>query len=170
MKEAIRFAPSSYNIQPWKIKIISDKETLLKLQEVSVNQAQIGTASHLFVFCAYENLNENKDKLLVNMKRKIPEEKLNLFKKMLEGFMQRFTKDEQSRLSERELFMPVENLMLSATDLGYGSCPVGGFEADKYKEILNISDNLKPIVVVPVGIPVDTPREKFRFDEEDIFF
>ena len=34
LKEAIRLAPSSFNWQPWKIKIIDDKETLTKLTEL----------------------------------------------------------------------------------------------------------------------------------------
>jgi nitroreductase len=92
------------------------------------------------------------------------------FKKMVNGAFFQMNKEDQEAMSERELFMPVENLLLIATDLGYAACPVGGFEADKYSKILDIPKNLKPIVVVPVGIPIDEPRPKFRFSDEEVFF
>ena len=56
LKEFIRFSPSSFNIQPWKIKIITDSETKQKLLPASWNQEQITSCSHLFVFCANKDL------------------------------------------------------------------------------------------------------------------
>ena len=60
--------------------------------------------------------------------------------------------------------------MLSATSLGYASCPVGGFDKRKFKEILKLSSDLEPVLIVPVGYGADEPRVKIRLDNNDIFF
>ena len=170
MKKAIRLAPSSFNWQPWKVKVISDKETLEKLKGASYNQPQITSASHLFVFCATTDLTKNNKKLLDNLKGSMPEEHFENFSKYLDGAISAMNAESQERMAEREIFLSVENLILAATELGYGSCPMGGFEHDKYKEILGLDKDLSPIVLVTVGFPNDEARPKYRFDEKDIFF
>lgn len=170
MKEAIRLTPSSFNWQPWKVKIVEDKETLEKLQVAAFNQPQIGTASHLFVFCSISDLKENNEKLLNKMKVFMDGEKFEVFKGITTGAVSRMDSESQKRMSEREVFAAMENLVLMATDLGYGSCPMGGFDAEKFKDILDLSEGVQPVVIVPVGISADKPRDKFRFSDEDIFF
>jgi len=168
--EAIRLSPSSFNLQPWKIKIVEDRKILEKLEKASYDQKQIGTCSHLLVFCAVKNLEKNKDKLFLNMENKMPGEKFVEYEKRLNDFFAYTSKENLFKLSGGELFIALENAMLCTTDLGYASCPIGGFEVEKYKKILNIPENLTPIVICPIGIPLDNAREKFRFSEKEIFF
>lgn len=171
LKKSILLAPSWFNIQPWRIKIVRDKETLEKLQDASYGQKQVGTASELFLFCSIDNFDENKDKIIEKMKSaNIPEEKINGYLSMLEPFLTSNSKELSRQISERESFLPVENLLLTATSLGYASCPMGGFEKEKFKEILNLPENYEPIVIVPVGYKADEPRPKIRLDEKDVFF
>jgi len=170
LKEAIKLAPSSFNWQPWKIKIIDNKETLEKLQAASWNQPQVGTASHLFVFCAMDSLVLNNKKIAESMKVNLPQDKFQMYSKMLNDAISNISVESQRAMSERELFLPVENLLLTSTALGFASCPMGGFNASEYKKILDIPENLTPIVIVPVGIASDEARPKFRFKNEEIFF
>lgn len=171
LKKAILMAPSWFNIQPWRIKIVRDKETLEKLQEASYGQPQVGTASELFVFCSIDNLDENKDKIIEKMKNaNVPEDKIKGYLSMLEPFLTSSSKEASRQISKSELFLPAENLMLTATSLGYGSCPMGGFEKEKFKEILNLPEEYEPTVIVPVGYTADEARPKLRLDEEDVFF
>jgi len=170
LKESIRLTPSSFNLQPWKVKIIEDKGILKKLQTASWNQPQISTASHLFVFCYMKDLEENKNLLFNSLKDKMPEEKFNEFKKYIEDSFNNASKENLSLMSQREIFMSLENLMISATSQGFASCPMGGFDSKQYKEILNIPENLVPVVICPVGIAADEARPKFRFENKDIFF
>ena len=170
LKESIRLAPSSFNWQPWKIKIVSDKKVLESLYKASYDQPQVKTASHLFVFCSFNSLQDNNNKLLDEMKPNMPKEKFDDFKIMLESALKNMSPEEQERMSERELFLAVQNLLLTATSLELASCPMGGFAHAEYAKILELPENLKAIVVVPVGISVEEPRQKFRFAHEDIFF
>lgn len=168
MKEVIKLAPSSFNLQPWKIKIVSDKNLLKKLEIASFNQPQISSASHLFVFCSTNSFKENEEKLINSIKKNKPHN-VEIFSKRLKEFTNRMSKEDKRRLSERELFMALENLIMITTDLGYGACPIGGFDSKKFKQILSIPKEFEPVVLCAVGIPKDTPRKKFRFENKDIF-
>src|SRR4030042_3976339 len=50
--ELIRFAPSAINLQPWKIKVITDPKIKEQLFPATFSQEQISSCSHLLVFCA----------------------------------------------------------------------------------------------------------------------
>ena len=50
--EMTTYAASAINLQPWRIKVVSDQETKDKLFPVSFNQNQVRACSHIFVFCA----------------------------------------------------------------------------------------------------------------------
>lgn len=57
--ELVRYAPSALNLQPWKIRIVTDQKLKNELRPAAFDQEQITTCSHLLVFCAdpdYENL------------------------------------------------------------------------------------------------------------------
>ena len=54
MLEAIRLAPSSSGLQPFKVLVITNKELREKLQPISRDQDQIVKASHILVFAAWD--------------------------------------------------------------------------------------------------------------------
>ena len=57
----VRYSASSFNVQPWKIIIITDKTLKEKLKHATLNQAQITSCSHLLVFCANLNIKKHID-------------------------------------------------------------------------------------------------------------
>ena len=50
--EMIVLTPSALNLQPWKIKVVSDQKTKDELYEGTWEQAHVKTCSHLLVLCA----------------------------------------------------------------------------------------------------------------------
>ena len=57
--ELVRFAPSAINLQPWRIRVVTDPAVKERLQPAAFDQPQVTTCSHLLVFCAdpdYEGL------------------------------------------------------------------------------------------------------------------
>ena len=55
IKELIRLAklaPSSFNIQNYRLVVVQDKELRKQLREVAWDQAQVTDASVLFIMCA----------------------------------------------------------------------------------------------------------------------
>ncbi len=56
----------------------------------------------------------------------------------------------------------IQNLLLAAHDLGLGTCWTGAFKEDRVREILGLPENLRPVVIVPVGYPASTPKPPER--------
>ena len=162
--EMIRYAASSLNIQPWKIKVITDKATKEKLAPVSWNQPQITTCSHLLVFCADTNINA----IISRIEKMMPDAKGYI--DMMKGFAKTMTEDQIKSWAQRQLFLALGNAINGAKSLGFDSCPMEGFSPEEYSKILNLSKNLVPTVLCPIGYAADTPRPKMRFKKEDVFF
>jgi nitroreductase len=49
----------------------------------------------------------------------------------------------------------MEHLVLAATNLGLGTCWIGGFDEKRVKELLNIPETIKVVAMTPVGYPSD---------------
>jgi nitroreductase len=61
----------------------------------------------------------------------------------------------------------VQNLLLAAHDQGLATCWVGAFKEQQVKEILDMPDYLRPVVLVPVGYPAKTPKAPVRLSKVD---
>lgn len=169
--DLIRLSPSSFNIQPWKIKIVKDKSTKEKLLPASFNQPQITTASHVLVFCADKNIKEKVDRLLENMRKTdTPSEVVESYGKMMHGFIDNLSEEQKISWAQRQVYIALANALNGAKSLGFDSCPMEGFNPHEYTKILNLPNKLVATVVVPIGYAADQPREKSRFKKEDIFF
>ncbi|HLC77717.1 MAG TPA: nitroreductase family protein, partial [Candidatus Nanoarchaeia archaeon] len=56
--EAIRLAPSSFGLQPWKFIVVENPELRKKIREVAFNQPKVTEASHLIVLCSKTDVSE----------------------------------------------------------------------------------------------------------------
>lgn len=170
LKESIRLSPSSLNGQPWKIKIVADAETKELLGPHSKHNAEkIRQCSHLFVFCTVNDQAARFEEITKVMERE-PSLAFNLdrYEKMIPAFIQ--SKDAQSMLhwQQRQTFLPLMSLMLQATALGLDSCPMEGFNPDKYAESLDITD-ATPLVLCAIGFRAMDPPKKVRLAQEHVF-
>jgi nitroreductase len=62
----------------------------------------------------------------------------------------------------------VENMLLFATSQGFGSCWVGAFDEAQVSRVLELPENVRPVVLLPVGVPKDPPRRTPRLKLESI--
>ena len=60
--------------------------------------------------------------------------------------------------SIQDVAASVENMLLTAHELGLGSVWVGAFNEYDVAGILELPDNLRPVAIVPIGYPARTPR------------
>jgi nitroreductase len=54
----------------------------------------------------------------------------------------------------------IENMLIAATALGYGTCWLEGYTREReldFKVALNIPENLRLMTLVPIGVPVEWP-------------
>ena len=160
--EAIRLSPSSYGLQPYHIFIINDMDLREKLKAASWGQSQITDASHLIVFANNTSFDTDLiDNYLTNVSETRDIELNNL--QPYGDFMKSKLIDLPDNLKEtwtaRQTYLALGNLLSAAADLKIDTCPMEGFEAETYNELLGIKDKgLNTSVVAAIG---------YRSEEDD---
>lgn len=61
-----------------------------------------------------------------------------------------------------DLAIAVENMALTAWDLGIGSCWIGAFSEEKVKRLLGIPEDLRVVSLLTLGYPAEKPKTKHR--------
>ncbi|MBI5226936.1 NAD(P)H-dependent oxidoreductase [Candidatus Micrarchaeota archaeon] len=167
--ELIRFAPSSFNLQPWKILVIKDAATKEKLAPAAWNQAQITTCSHLLVLLADTNVSALIDRLDAQMTAAgVHADQRDPYLKMMRGFASGMSDDQKRSWSQRQVYLALGNALNGAKSLGFDSCPMEGFDPVQFAKILNLPANLVPTVLCPIGYAADVQPAKIRFDKKDV--
>ena len=168
--EMIRLAASSFNIQPWKVIVITNDELKEKLAPASWHQKQITTCSHLLVFCANKDIAGNIDLLEKEMiKNGANAESIKSYIQMMRDFEKRLSDSEKLSWAQRQTYLALGNALNGAKALGFDSCPMEGFDSKEYSKILNLPQNLVPSALCPIGYAADKPKAKLRFPDKEVF-
>lgn len=68
-----------------------------------------------------------------------------------------------------DIAIAVEHICLAAAEQGLGTCWVCNFDIHKFTELLNVPENLKPAVIIPIGYTTQTvSRNISRKSNEEI--
>ena len=68
-----------------------------------------------------------------------------------------------------DIAIAVEHLCLAAAEQGLGTCWVCNFDAALCKELFSLGDNEEAAVLIPIGYPADSAKEKSRKALDEIF-
>jgi nitroreductase/dihydropteridine reductase len=166
--EIVRWAPSGLNIQPWKIKVIEDAATKERLSAASFDEPQIKSCSHLLVFCADTDINGLTERLGRRIVEEgVPEFNRNIIMEIA-SHLAELPREAWEGWAKAQVYIACCYAVLAAKDLGFDSCPMTHFEPDKYHQILELSANLAPTILCPVGYAADTPLPKWRYSLDEI--
>jgi nitroreductase len=66
-----------------------------------------------------------------------------------------------------DVAIAMENMIVAATALGYGTCWVGAFEEAQVKEVLGIPEEVKVVALTPLGTPADKPERRPRMPMDE---
>jgi nitroreductase len=151
MLDAARWAPTGGNLQPWEFIIIRNKNNREKLVSATYigymaktgkPQRWILEAPVIIATC-------------VNMKRA-------------------FARYGSGELTRTNVLMDgaaaIENLLLTAVDLGLAACWVSGFDQEEMAAILKIPEGMKVLALIPVGYSDRIPGKPPRLDPEDFTY
>ena len=67
-----------------------------------------------------------------------------------------------------DVAIALDHLVLTATNLGLGSCWVGRFKEEKVKNILEIPQDVKVVALIPLGYPNEEPEHSGRKNLSEI--
>jgi nitroreductase len=56
----------------------------------------------------------------------------------------------------------MENMILAATALGYGTCWIGAFDQEQVKKLLGVPGEESVVALTPIGVPGDQPNARPR--------
>jgi len=136
--DAASCAPSAGNIQPWIFVIVRKPEGKQLLAQAALRQTFIQKAPLVIVVCADEARSSG-----------------------------RYGDRGRTLYCLQDTSAAIENIILSAHSLGLGACWVGAFREDAVRQILMIPYDVRPVAIVPVGYPAESPppRRKRSFQE-----
>jgi len=156
--EAAVQAPSSFNIQHWRLVILRNPALRAKIrEEFAGGQAQVTDASLLVLFTADTKAwQKETEKNWENTPREIAESMVNGMVSFHENRGELFQREE----AQRSIGMVMQTLMLAALDLGYQSCPIVGFNLDRVAQLINLPADhvMGPMVAIGKGLKEPWPK------------
>lgn len=155
IKKSFQLTPSSSGLQPNRLIIIRDKTLQKDLEKHSYYQKQVATASHLLVFCIETSVNssfiKNKFKLEKEI-RNTPDEILHPFRENLIRHFEGKKPSEKDFWAINQVYLAMGGLLNICAIEHIDACPMEGFDADKYDELLQLGEKgLKSILAMPIG-------------------
>jgi len=155
LKHAFNLTATSYGLQPIKMVIVHNKALQSKLVKSSMNQKQVGSASHVLVLCIEREIDKVFIENYFNYVQKIratPNEILSPFKDFLIDDFKKKHIDEITSWATNQAFLAMGTLLTVCATEAIDACPMEGFEPKEYDEILGLEKlNLKSVLVLPVG-------------------
>jgi nitroreductase len=68
-----------------------------------------------------------------------------------------------------DVAIALENLVLAAWSLGYGTCWIGAFDPAKVKQVCGIPADLDVVACTPLGVPDIAPAARDRKPWDEVF-
>ncbi|BDW93724.1 MULTISPECIES: NAD(P)H-dependent oxidoreductase [Flagellimonas] len=166
LKEAVQLSASSYGLQLYKVLIVSNKELKEKLKPAAWGQDQLTDASHIFVFCNYtERKNEHIDDYIraTSKIQDTPIEKLEGYSNLIKQSTSSKSDVEWQSWSQKQTYLALSNLLAACAELKIDSCPIEGFEPEKFNAILGLEEQgLNAAVIATVGYRSSEDHTQFR--------
>ena len=131
--EAARQAPSAGNVQPWEFVVASTQKTKMDLSQAAYGQKSLQEASVVIVVCADE-------------------------KRAAESYGERG----RTLYCLQDTAAAIQNILLTACSFGLGSCWIGAFKEDEIRKVINAPKEMRPIALIPVGYPNESPKARPR--------
>lgn len=143
LQEAIQLAASSYGFEPYKIFIIENPALREKLQAAAYNQAQIVDASHLLVFTTMTKTDADDVDALMDLTAKtrgMEVENLKGYADYIKGAIGWMSPEQQTVWNSRQTYIALGTALAACAEMKIDSCPMEGFEAPKFDEILGLKE------------------------------
>ncbi len=159
-------APTAFNIQNWRIVNVEDSALRAEIRKVAWDQAQVTDASMLFVLCAdLKAWEKNPERYWANAPAPVRE--------MMVPAIDNYYRDKevvQRDEAMRSCGLIAQTLMLAATELGYESCPMDGFDFDAVGKLINLPADhvIAMFVVVGKGTKESWPKPG-QLSVEEVF-
>ncbi|WP_026896892.1 NAD(P)H-dependent oxidoreductase [Daejeonella oryzae] len=175
--ESTELAPSSYGLQPFKILVIEDQAIREKLKSAAYGQTQITDASQLIVFARIKNFGiEQVEEYADNIAdtRNIDPKVIEGFVDVMKGTVNSLSEEQLAVWNSKQCYLALGFLLFAAAQQKIDACPMEGFDAAKFDEILDLdAQNLSSVVIATIGYRSEDDDyqnlSKVRKSKEELF-
>ncbi|MBU8583768.1 nitroreductase family protein [Bacillus paralicheniformis] len=158
--EDIKLAPSAFNLQHAKYKVVLEKDLKEKIREAASGQYKVHSASAVilvtgdrYAYRQTEKINEGMRDLGIIKDfelQEMVENNTQFYETRGEPFM----KEEAIRNASLSAMM----FMLAAKNRGWDTCPMIGFDSDQVRELLEIPDTHEIVLMITIGKEKESSR------------
>lgn len=146
-------APSTMNLQPWKVVTVktADKKELLK--SVAMNQPKVAEASCVFIVLSdTEFVEDNLDDIVTNqLKNGLPQEAAERYASMAKGGHGEKGTDFRRKKALVSSTLFAMNLMYAALACGVETHAMGGFSEEQLMDKFAIDKKYEPVMLIAAG-------------------
>jgi nitroreductase len=68
-----------------------------------------------------------------------------------------------------DVAIAMQNMILAAWSLGYGTCWIGAFDPDQVKQVCGIPEDADVVALTPIGVPAVSPDARSRKEIAEVF-
>lgn len=155
LTEAVRMSPSAYGLQPYELLVVSSSELRVQLLAHSYGQDKIADCSHLMVFASYRDIDESlldRYVALAAEARGLHVDELASYASQVRDALAALRTEQRAASAINQAFLALGTLVASAALLGIDCCPMSGFDAEGYDQVLGLSQQgLTAAVICAVG-------------------
>jgi len=137
--EAGIHAPSAGNCQPWEFVVVRDSGRKEALSQAAHGQRFLLEAPLVVVVCA-------------NIPR-------------TSG---RYGRRGAELYCIQDTAAAIQNMLLTAYSLGYGTCWVGAFDEEMAARAIEAPKHVRPVAMIPIGRPAEKPRMPPRASLDEV--
>jgi len=153
--DAVQLSASSYGLQPYKILVIKDQAVKEKLKAAGYNQSQFSDATAVFVFAHQTDFDAELVDSYIELSERIKELEtgtLEGYANLMKNALLNLPQEAKAGWTSRQAYIALGNLLSAAAAHKIDTCPMEGFEATAFDEILGLTEqNLHAVVVAAVG-------------------
>ena len=131
--QSATWAPSAGNWQSWHFVVVTNQELRKGLEKAASDQDFIAEAPVVIVVCAEPGRAENT-----------------------------YGGRARDLYCLQDTGAAIQNLQLAAHAYELGTCWVGDFDENAVRRLLQIGEQYRPIAVIPLGYPNESPNPRWR--------
>ena len=155
--EALRLAPTSFNLQPFRLLQVSESTLRQRIRtEAAFGQPQVTDATLFFVLAAETDVDENTIARSIDLAasvRGISRSSLEARENQIKSFVLSFSPEQRLIWAQRQAYIALGVLVSSAAEAGIDVSPMEGFVPDKVDAMLGLPKKLlRSTVLLAVGV------------------
>jgi nitroreductase len=167
-------APSSYNLQPWRIVLVDDPAQKAALTKAAWNQAQVATAPVTAVFAVSLRGWEKTLEPTIRTASELGawnEKTAAYFRSNIPGFQDGLG-EKQREYAIKDAMIAATHLALAAESLGLNSAFMNGWMEDAVKEVIGAKGNsdIAIALLMPIGYGETSHGHAGRLPEDVTVF